>query len=114
MPLSQFAEPIESVGGVFKAYRMDSNTEIPDMRLAAGLGSCNCCDFVTVSKDNQSVFLIEETNLEYTIYNFRQKYDYLEEVDKNKFFTKKFVTRTDLNFMDRCWSCVACQACRMM
>lgn len=89
MPLSQFAEPIESIGGSLKAYRMDSNTEVPDMRLAAGLGPCNCCDFVTVSKDNQSVFLIEETNLEYTIYNFRQDYDYLEEADKNKFFYEK-------------------------
>ena len=89
MPLSQFAEPIESAGGSLKAYRMDSNTEVPDMRRAAGLGPCNCCDFVTVSKDNQSVFLIEETNLEYTIYNFRQEYDYLEETDKNKFFYEK-------------------------
>ena len=64
MPLSQFAEPIESAGG-FKAYRMDSTKEGSNMRRAAGLGPCNCCDFVTVSKDNQSVFLIEETNLEY-------------------------------------------------
>ena len=32
MPLSQFAEPIESAGGVFKAYRMDSTKEGSDMR----------------------------------------------------------------------------------
>ena len=88
MPLSQFAEPIESAGGV-KAYRMDSTTGVPDMRRVAGLGPCNCCDFVTVSKDNQSVFLIEETNLEYTIYKLRQEYGYLEEADKNKFFYDK-------------------------
>ena len=59
------------------------------MRRAAGLGPCNCCDFVTVSKDNQSVFLIEETNLEYKIYNLKQDYDYLEEADENKFFYEK-------------------------
>ena len=35
-----------------------------NMRSAAGLGTCECCDYVTVSKDNQSVVLIEETNLE--------------------------------------------------
>ena len=89
MPLSKFAEPIESAGGGVKAYRMDSTTEVPDMRRAAGLGTCNCCDFVTVSRDNQSVFIIEETNLEYTIYKFKQKYDYLEEADKNKIFYDK-------------------------
>ena len=61
MPLSQFAEPIESAGGSLKAYRMDSNTEVPDMRRAAGLGTCECCDYVTISKDNQSVVFIEET-----------------------------------------------------
>ena len=89
MPLSKFAEPIESIGGSLKAYRMDSTTKVPDMRRAAGLETCNCCDFVTVSKDNQSVFLIEETNLEHTIYRFNQEYDYLEEADKNKFFYEK-------------------------
>ena len=68
MPLSQFAEPIESAGGSFKAYRMDSNKKYPTCAAMPDLGTCNCCDFVTVSKDNQSVFLIEETNLEYTIY----------------------------------------------
>ena len=62
MPLSQFAEPIESAGG-FKAYRMDSTEEESDMRRAAGLGMCECCDYVTVSKDNQSVVFIEETDL---------------------------------------------------
>jgi hypothetical protein len=62
MPLSQFAEPIESAGGV-KAYRMDSTTEVPDMRRAAGLGTCECCDFVTVSKDNQSVVLTRGNRL---------------------------------------------------
>ena len=91
MPLSKFAEPIKSIDGVFKAYRMDSTKKGFSMRDDAELGTCECCDYVTVSKDNQSVFLIEETNLEYTIYDFRQKYDYLEEVDKNKFFYKKIL-----------------------
>lgn len=82
MPLSQFAEPIESAGGVFKAYRMDSTKEGSNMRSAAGLGTCECCDYVTVSKDNQSVVLIEETDLERTIIDFKEKYDYLSDDDQ--------------------------------
>ena len=82
MPLSQFAEPIESAGGVFKAYRMDSTTEGSNMRSAAGLGTCECCDYVTIGKDNQSVVLIEETDLESTIIDFKEKYDYLSDDDQ--------------------------------
>ena len=82
MPLSQFAEPIESIGGSLKAYRMDSTTEVPDMRRAAGLGTCECCDYVTISKDNQSVVFIEETDLEGTIVDFKEKYDYLSDDDQ--------------------------------
>ena len=86
MPLSQFAEPIESAGGDFKAYRMDSTTEVPDMRRAAGLGTCNCCDFVTVSKDNQSVVLIEETDLKCTKANLEKRYSYLNDDDQVALF----------------------------
>ena len=81
MPLSQFAEPIESAGG-FKAYRMDSTKEGSNMRSTAGLGTCECCDYVTVSKDNQSVVFIEETNLESTIVDFKERYDYLSDADQ--------------------------------
>ena len=81
MPLSQFAEPIESAGG-FKAYRMDSTKEGSNMRSTAGLGTCECCDYVTVSKDNQSVVFIEETNLESTIVDFKERYDYLSDDDQ--------------------------------
>ena len=52
------------------------------MRSAAGLGMCECCDYVTVSKDNQSVVFIEETDLEHTIVDFKEKYDYLNENDQ--------------------------------
>ena len=86
MPLSQFAEPIESASGVFKAYRMDSTEEESDMRRAAGLGTCECCDYVTVSKDNQSVVLIEETNLKRTKAELEKKYAYLEEDDQVELF----------------------------
>lgn len=82
MPLSKFAEPIESAGGVFKAYRMDSTKEGSNMRSAAGLGTCECCDYVTVSKDNQSVVFIEETDLESTIVDFKERYDYLSDDDQ--------------------------------
>ena len=74
MPLSQFAEPIRVCSAaVFKAYRMDSTVKESDMRRAAGLGTCECCDYVTVSKDNQSVVLIEETDLESKIIDFKEK-----------------------------------------
>lgn len=82
MPLSKFAEPIESIGGSLKAYRMDSTTEGSNMRSDAGLGMCECCDYVTVSKDKQSVVLIEETDLERTIIAFKEKYDYLSDDDQ--------------------------------
>ena len=82
MPLSQFSEPIESASGGFKAYRMDSTTEVLDMRRAAGLGTCECCDYVTISKDKQSVVFIEETDLERTIVDFKEKYDYLSDEDQ--------------------------------
>ena len=82
MPLSKFAEPIKSIGGVFKAYRMDSTKKGFSMRDDAGLGTCECCDYVTVSKDNQSVVLIEETDLEKTIIAFKERYDYLSDDDQ--------------------------------
>ena len=79
MRLSQFAEAIESASG-FKAYRMDNTAN--DMRGAAGLGTCECCDYVTVSKDGHSVVLIEETDLGRTIVDFKQRHDYLNEEDQ--------------------------------
>ena len=82
MPLSQFAEPIESIGGSLKAYRMDSTKKGSNMRSDAGLGMCECCDYVTVSKDNQCVVLIEETDLESTIIDFKERYDYLSDDDQ--------------------------------
>ena len=82
MPLSQFAEPIRSAGGGFKAYRMDSTVKESDMRRAAGLGTCECCDYVTVSKDKQSVVFIEETDLERTIVDFKERYGYLNDDDQ--------------------------------
>ena len=82
MPLSQFAEPIESIGGSLKAYRMDSTKKGSNMRSDAGLGTCECCDYVTVSKDNQSVVFIEETDLERTIIDFKERYDYLNDDDQ--------------------------------
>ena len=74
MPLSQFAEPIESAGGAVKAYRMDSTSGSSPICVAPpDLGHANCCDFVTVSKDKQSVVLIEETDLESTIIDFKER-----------------------------------------
>ncbi|MDE2705329.1 MAG: hypothetical protein OXI35_09695 [Gemmatimonadota bacterium] len=52
------------------------------MRSAAGLGTCECCDYVTISKDKQSVVFIEETDLERTIIDFKERYDYLSDDDQ--------------------------------
>ncbi len=86
MPLYQFVEPIESVGGDFKAYRMDSTKEETDMRKAAGLGTCECCDYVTVSNNEESVIFIEETDLNKTIKALKKKYNYLKDDDQVDLF----------------------------
>ncbi len=81
MPLSQFVEPIGSAGG-FNAFRMDSTVSGSDMRRAAGLGTCECCDYVTVSQDKESIVFIEETDLDSTIVEFKQKFNYLNDQDQ--------------------------------
>ena len=67
-------EPVEAnrarVQPGCNAYRMDGGS--PDMRIVAGLGTCNCCDYVTFDGTGRMV-LIEETQLLRQIDNLRRE-----------------------------------------
>ena len=85
MSLEQFKEPVTVAGEVVDkkliAYRMDNQPN--DMRTAAGLGACRCCDYFLPRKD--SVVLIEETRLSDTVETIRAEFSYLdneENIDK--------------------------------
>jgi len=67
MFLDKFKEPIEvadkPLDGGHKAYRMDggqNNTH--DMRKHAGLGTCDCCDYLLLSQ-NGTIVLIEDKQI---------------------------------------------------
>ena len=82
MSLEQFKETVTVAGEVidekFAAYRMDSQNN--DMRTAAGLGACHCCDyFLSV---NGVVILIEETRLPETVETIRAEFSYLDNEEK--------------------------------
>lgn len=78
--LDQFIEPIkvagEPVDGGHTAYKMDDTTANRDMRIAAGLGTCQCCDYF-LPRDN-SIVLIEETCLLGSVRSIREDYKYLK------------------------------------
>ena len=88
--LADFLEPIKVAGKPLdescKGYLMDGTSLRPDMRKTAGLGTCNCCDYLT-SKDN-TVVLIEETQLMEMIKGLKSEYHYLADDDKNEFVDK--------------------------
>ena len=62
--LESFMEAVRANGVVVqpdcRAYRMDGTS--PDMRKEAGLGTCNCCDYITFDGTGRAI-LIEETQL---------------------------------------------------
>ena len=62
--LESFMETVRANGAVVQpncsAYRMDGTS--PDMRIEAGLGTCNCCDYITFDGTGKAI-LIEETQL---------------------------------------------------
>ena len=82
--LDKFLEPIKvagkSMGNKYKAYKMDSNVANNNMRKMVGLGTCHCCDYF-LPNDN-SITLIEETQLLKTVEDIREEYDYLNDKDK--------------------------------
>lgn len=73
--LETFMESVRADGVVVqpncRAYRMDGAS--PDMRKEAGLGTCNCCDYVTFDGAGK-VILVEETKLIWQIENLEKAY----------------------------------------
>ena len=73
--LESFMETVEARGVEVqpncRAYRMDGAS--PDMRREVGLGTCNCCDYVTFDRAGR-VVLIEETQLLRQIDNLTQEH----------------------------------------
>ena len=88
--LEKFLEPIELGGTPLEdhhAYRMDYKRSRPDMRTEVGLGTCNCCDYFILSKDD-TIILIEETRLIDQHRNLQSEYHYLESTDQKQFIDK--------------------------
>lgn len=88
--LDKFLKPIEVADKLInkdrQAYRMDGD---PDMRTEAGLGTCHCCDYFTISatSNRNIVILIEKTRLADTkaqIKKLAKKYPSLSNDDREK------------------------------
>ena len=85
--LEKFLEPIEIAGSPLenhRAYRMDGTSPKPDMRREAKLGTCDCCDYFKFD-DDDTIVLIEETQLMKKIKDLKSKYHYLEDNHQTKF-----------------------------
>ncbi|MYG40242.1 MAG: hypothetical protein F4201_05435 [Nitrospira sp. SB0677_bin_15] len=96
--LEKFLEPIElanmPLSEIHRAYRMDGNSPQPDMRKDAGLGTCACCDYFVTNND--SVFLIEETQLLKSIKRWKREVQYLNDNDQKNFVDEKVKTENCL------------------
>ena len=92
MDLSNFLEQIELAGESLQnhhAYRMDDTSEESHMRREVGLGTCNCCDYFLIS--DETVVLIEETQLLQQMKNKKKEYHYLSGTDQKEFIEKKII-----------------------
>ena len=98
IPLDQFIEPIkvadEPIGNGYEAYKMDSSNEDNDMRKMVDLGTCHCCDYF-LPGDN-SIILLEETQLLKKVEEIRDKYRYLNDQDKDKAVNDRIRERMQL------------------
>ena len=96
--LDQFLEPIQvagnPIGGGHTAYKMDGTGKNNNMRKMVDLGTCHCCDYF-LSEDD-SIILIEETRLLEKVKNIREKYDYLNDKDKEKIVNHRIRDRMQL------------------
>lgn len=74
--LATFLQHVEAGGSPIhprcQAYRMDGTEPGSDMRASAGLGTCNCCDYVTFL--DATLVLIEETRLRWQIKNLQREF----------------------------------------
>ena len=79
--LDKFLEPIvvagRPLGGTHPHTGWTATHQLPDMRIKAGLGSCNCCDYF-MHGNNDTVVLIEETQLVRQIKELKSQYRYLQ------------------------------------
>ena len=84
--LAEFLEEVHAAGKPVQpdmlAYRMDRTSPNLDMRVRAGLGTCNCCDYFTFS--NGTVVLIEETRLGAQIQDILKKLAHLQDDDRKR------------------------------
>ena len=96
--LERFIEPIKvaekPIGDEYTAYKMDSTIENKNMRKAVGLGTCHCCDYFQLKND--TVILIEETQLAKRIKNIKEQYDYLNEKDTTDIVNSSIQKRMQL------------------
>lgn len=90
--LEDFLEPIKLAGTPLTekhlAYRMDGNSPQPDMRQEAKLGTCECCDYFKFD-DDDTIVLIEETQLMKKIKDLKSEYHYLENRHQTEFVKKQ-------------------------
>ncbi len=84
--LDQFLKPIEiagnPLGDEYKAYKMDGTGKGHNMRDIVDLGTCHCCDYFLPKDD--SIVLIEETQLLEKVQGYRNEYQYLNDKDRDK------------------------------
>ena len=83
--LAEFLEKVCAGGDPVRpelhAYRMDGTSSGANMRASAGLGTCNCCDYFTLSSG--TVVLIEETRLVAQIRDIKKTLAHLQEGERN-------------------------------
>ena len=96
--LAQFCEQIkvadDPIGDEYTAYKMDSTIENKNMRKAVGLGTCHCCDYFQLKND--TIILIEETQLAKKIKDIKERYDYLSDKDTIDIVNSSIQTRMQL------------------
>lgn len=85
--LGKYLEPIEvagkSIGKNYQAYRIDGDSQQRNMRKDVGLGTCSSCDYFIFNEN--TLVLIEETQLLWQISNLKVEYSYLEEKVQTEF-----------------------------
>ena len=92
MSLDQFRETIQIAGkpldSQILAFGMDGDSrQMPDMREYVELGTCNSCDYFL--PDDDSIILIEETQLLKGIAGLKAQYSYLNERDQEKHVNRR-------------------------
>lgn len=89
--LDQFLKPIEihgeSLEQQYLAYKMDEPANQSSMRKFAGLGECNCCDYLYLQ--GETAVFIEETQLKRKKEDIENSHKYLNDQDKKDIVKKR-------------------------